>query len=273
MDPSSPYAMQRLIEMKDRYDISFACDTDHDRHGIVTKSSGLLNPNHYLSVAISYLLQHRPRWNKTARVGKTVVTTGLIDRITAKFGSQLYEVPVGFKWFVDGLFDGSLCFGGEESAGASFSRLDGSVWTTDKDGFVPALLSAEITAKLGCDPGTFYKKLTKEFGEPIYDRIEATATPEQKEKLKTLSIAQIKHKDLAGEKIKEIITNAPSNNAPIDGVKVITENGWFAARPSGTENIYKIYAESFLSSVHLKQIIEQAQDIVDIALKTEGKTP
>jgi len=267
MDPSSSYAMQPLIDGKDRFDISFACDTDHDRHGIVTKSSGLLNPNHYLSVAIFYLLQHRSAWLSTAAVGKTVVSSQLIDRITAKLGRPLYEVPVGFKWFVDGLFDASLCFAGEESAGASFARSDASVWTTDKDGFVPALLSAEITAKLGRDPGVLYHELTQKFGEPVYTRIEAPATPEQKEKLKNLSAAQIKSKDLAGEKIINILTKAPANNAPIDGIKVITENGWFAARPSGTENIYKIYAESFLGNDHLKRISEEAQTIVNAALR------
>ncbi|MDQ2863848.1 MAG: phosphoglucomutase (alpha-D-glucose-1,6-bisphosphate-dependent) [Bacteroidota bacterium] len=266
MDPSSPYAMQRLIAMKDDYDISFACDTDHDRHGIVTKSTGLLNPNHYLSVAVFYLLQHRPQWNKTAAVGKTVVTTQLIDRIAAKLGRQIDDVPVGFKWFVDGLLDSSLCFGGEESAGASFSSLNGNVWTTDKDGFIPALLSAEITAKMKKDPGVIYNELTKEFGESFYDRIEAKATPEQKKKLKKLSASQIKHKELAGEEIKLILTNAPGNNAPIGGLKVVTENGWFAARPSGTEDIYKIYAESFLSKDHLKKIIDEAQTIVNAAL-------
>lgn len=266
MDPSSPYAMQRLIAMKGDYDISFACDTDHDRHGIVTKSSGLMNPNHYLSVAVSYLLQNRPQWNKKSAIGKTVVTTQLIDRIAAKFERKIDDVPVGFKWFVDGLLDSSLCFGGEESAGASFSRLNGSVWTTDKDGFIPALLSAEITAKMKKDPGEIYNELTKEFGEPFYDRIEAKATPEQKEELKKLSASQIKHKDLAGEEIKLILTNAPGNNAPIGGVKVTTENGWFAARPSGTENIYKIYAESFLSKNHLEKIIDEAQTIVNAAL-------
>ena len=266
MDPSSTYAMQRLIAMKDSFDISFACDTDHDRHGIVTKSAGLLNPNHYLSVAISYLLQNRPQWTKTSAVGKTVVTTQLIERIVAKLNRKLYDVPVGFKWFVDGLLDGSLCFGGEESAGASFSRLDGSVWTTDKDGFIPALLSAEITAKTGSDAGILYNKLTEEFGKPFYDRVEAKATPEQKEKLKNLSASQIKHKELAGEKIKSILTNAPGNNAPIGGLKVITDNGWFAARPSGTEDIYKIYAESFLNKDHLKKIIDEAQTIVNTAL-------
>ena len=268
MDPSSPYAMQRLIGMKDNFDISFACDTDHDRHGIVSKSSGLLNPNHYLSAAVSYLLQNRPEWAKTSAVGKTLVTTQLIDRIASGFGRNAYNVPVGFKWFVDGLIDSSLCFGGEESAGATFSRMDGSVWTTDKDGFVPALLAAEMTAKTGNDPGIIYKELTEKFGEPFYDRVEAKATPEQKEKLKKLSTSQVKSSDLAGEKIKTILTNAPANNAPFGGLKVITENGWFAARPSGTEDIYKIYAESFLGKDHLKQIIEEAQDIVNTALET-----
>ena len=267
MDPSSPYAMQRLIAMKDDYDISFACDTDHDRHGIVTKSSGLLNPNHYLSVAIFYLLQHRPHWSKTAAIGKTVVTTQLIDSIAAKLGRAVYDVPVGFKWFVDGLLDTSLCFGGEESAGASFSRLNGSVWTTDKDGFIPALLAAEITAKIRKDSGKIYNELTKEFGEPFYDRIEAKATAERKDKLKNLTASQVKNKDLAGEKITNILTNAPGNHAPIGGLKVATENGWFAARPSGTEAIYKIYAESFLSKDHLKKIIDAAQTSVNAALE------
>jgi len=269
MDPSSTYAMQRLITMKDKFDISFACDTDHDRHGIVTKSAGLLNPNHYLSVVVSYLLQNRLLWSKTSSIGKTVVTTQLIERITAKHGRDLYDVPVGFKWFSEGLIDSSLCFGGEESAGATFSRLDGSVWTTDKDGFVPALLSAEITAKTGHDPGIIYNNLKKEFGEPFYDRIETKATPEQKDKLKKLSAEQVTHKEMGGEKIKSILTNAPGNNAPIGGVKVITENAWFAARPSGTEDIYKIYAESFLGKGHLNQIIEEAQDIVNTALGKE----
>ncbi len=266
MDPSSPYAMQRLIAMKDDYDISFACDTDHDRHGIVTKSAGLLNPNHYLSVAVSYLLQNRPGWNKSSAVGKTIVTTQLIDRIAAKQGRKIYDVPVGFKWFVDGLFDSSLCFGGEESAGASFSRLDGSVWTTDKDGFIPALLSAEITAKTGSDPGVLYNDLTKKFSEPFYDRIEAKASAEQKEKLSKLSPDIIKQKDLAGEKIINLLTKAPGNGADIGGLKVSTKNGWFAARPSGTEDIYKIYAESFLSKDHLKKIIDEAQTLVNAAL-------
>ncbi len=267
MDPSSPYAMQRLIQLKDRFEISFGCDTDHDRHGIITKSAGLLNPNNYLSVAVWYLLQHRPKWPKAAAIAKTIVTTGLIDRVTSKFGRKLYEVPVGFKWFVDGLLNSSLCFGGEESAGASFSRLDGSVWTTDKDGFIPALLSAEITAKTGRDPGIHYKELTKELGEPFYDRIEASATPEQREKLKKLSVSQVKSKELAGEKIKDILTNAPANNSPIGGLKVVTENGWFAARPSGTESIYKIYAESFSGKAHLNQIMTEAQDLVNTALE------
>jgi phosphoglucomutase len=266
MDPSSPYAMQRLIAMKDAYDISFACDTDHDRHGIVTKSAGLLNPNHYLSVAVFYLLQHRPNWNKTAAIGKTVVTTQLIDRIAAKLDRKIDDVPVGFKWFVDGLLDSSLCFGGEESAGASFSRFDGSVWTTDKDGLVPALLAAEITAKMKKDPGQLYKELTKEFGEPFYDRIETKATAGQKEKLRKLSPEMIKQKELGGEHIISLQTKALGNAADIGGLKVSTQNAWFAARPSGTEDIYKIYAESFVSEAHLKKIIEEAQTIVHAAL-------
>ncbi len=267
MDPSSQYAMKGLLATKDQFDISFACDTDHDRHGIVTKSSGLLNPNHYLSVAISYLLQNRPGWPVTAAIGKTLVSSQLIDRVVAHAGRKLYEVPVGFKWFVDGLIDSSLCFVGEESAGATFLRLDGKVWTTDKDAFVPALLSAEITAKMGKDPGVIYDELTQALGKPFADRVEAKATPAQKDKLKKLSAAQIKQQELAGEKIKNILTNAPANNAAIGGLKVETENGWFAARPSGTENIYKIYAESFLGQEHLNQIIAEAQDIVDKALE------
>ena len=266
MDPSSPYAMQRLIGLKDRFDIAFACDTDHDRHGIVTKSAGLLPPNHYLSVAIFYLFQHRPKWRKEAAVGKTVVSSQMIDRVTAKLGRKLYEVPVGFKWFVDGLLDGSLGFGGEESAGASFVRRDGSVWTTDKDGIVPALLAAEITARMGRDPGEIYRDLTREFGEPVYDRVEAPATPEQKELLAKLSPQQVKLTELAGEKIQTILTHAPGNGAPIGGLKVMAENGWFAARPSGTENIYKIYAESFRGADHLRRILEEAQTIVSDAL-------
>jgi phosphoglucomutase len=262
MDPSSPYAMQRLIDIKDRFDIAFACDTDHDRHGIVTKSGGLLAPNHYLSVAIFYLFQHRPKWRKEAAVGKTVVSSQLIDRVTAKLGRKLYEVPVGFKWFVDGLLDGSLGFGGEESAGASFVRLDGSVWTTDKDGIVPALLAAEITARMGRDPGEIYRELTSEFGDPLYERIDAPATPAQKAILQKLSPDQIKSSELAGEKITAKLTTAPGNGEGIGGLKVTTENGWFAARPSGTENVYKIYAESFRDAAHLRQLQDEAQSLV-----------
>lgn len=271
MDPSSPYAMQRLIEMKDRFDLAFACDTDHDRHGIVTKSAGLLPPNHYLSVAVSYLFQNRPKWRKEAAVGKTVVSTQMIDRITAKLGRKLYEVPVGFKWFVDGLLDGSLGFAGEESAGASFIRLDGSIWTTDKDGITPSLLAAEITARMGRDPGQIYGDLARKFGDFVYDRVEAPATPKQKEMLGKLSAPQVQSTDLAGEKILTILTHAPGNGASIGGLKVVAENGWFAARPSGTENIYKIYAESFRGADHLRRILEEAQSIVKKAL-TPGRT-
>ena len=266
MDPSSPYAMQRLIGLKNRFDIAFACDTDHDRHGIVTRSSGLLAPNHYLSVAIFYLFQYRTKWSKEAAVGKTMVSSQMIDRVTAKLGRKLYEVPVGFKWFVDGLLNGSLGFGGEESAGMSFLRLDGSVWTTDKDGIVPALLVAEITARMGRDPGEIYCELTREFGEPAYDRVEAPATPDQKELLAKLSPQQVTITNLAGEKIKTILTHAPGNGAPIGGLKVIVKSGWFAARPSGTEDIYKIYAESFRGADHLRRILEEAQAIVNDAL-------
>lgn len=266
MDPSSPYAMKGLIELKDKFDIAFACDTDHDRHGIVAKSVGLLQPNHYLSTAIYYLFQHRDQWGKDAAVGKTLVSSQMIDRISAKLGRRLYEVPVGFKWFVDGLLNGSLAFVGEESAGASFIRFDGTVWTTDKDGIILSLLAGEITAKLGRDPGEVYQKLTQEFGNPLYTRIDAPATPAQKAALKNLSSQQIHSKELAGEKIVSILTNAPGNGAPIGGVKVVSQNGWFAARPSGTENIYKIYAESFLGEDHLKRIVNEAQSIVDGAL-------
>jgi phosphoglucomutase len=273
MDPSSPYAMQRLIGLKDRYDIAFACDTDHDRHGIVTKSAGLLPPNHYLSVAIFYLFRHRPNWRKEAAVGKTVVSSQMIDRVTAKLERKLYEVPVGFKWFVDGLLDGSLGFGGEESAGASFARFDGGVWTTDKDGIIPALLAAEITANTGRDPGEIYRELANEFGEPVYDRVEAPATPEQKKILKNLSRQDISKKELAGETIETILTQAPGNNAPIGGLKVTTKSGWFAARPSGTENIYKIYAESFRGADHLRSILEEAQCIVNDAFKMISTAP
>jgi len=267
MDPSSPYAMQSLIALKDKYRIAFACDTDHDRHGIVTSSAGLLPPNHFLSVAIFYLFQHRPNWSDTAAVGKTMVSSQMIDHVTAKLGRKLYEVPVGFKWFVDGLFDGSLGFGGEESAGASFARLNGGVWTTDKDGIILALLAAEITAKMGRDPGEIYSDLTREFGDSIYERIEAPATSEQKTILMKLSAEQVHVKELAGEKITTILTNAPGNGAPLGGLKVSTDNGWFAARPSGTEEIYKIYAESFRGADHLKRIQEDAQVIVNDALK------
>ena len=273
MDPSSPYAMQRLIGLKDRYDIAFACDTDHDRHGIVTKSAGLLPPNHYLSVAIFYLFRHRPNWRTEAAVGKTVVSSQMIDRVTAQLGRKLYEVPVGFKWFVDGLLDGSIGFGGEESAGASFARFDGGVWTTDKDGIIPALLAAEITANTGRDPGEIYRELANEFGEPVYDRVEAPATPEQKKILKNLSRQDISKKELAGEKIESILTHAPGNNAPIGGLKVTTKSGWFAARPSGTENIYKIYAESFRGADHLRSILEEAQCIVNDAFKMISTAP
>lgn len=270
MDPSSPYAMQRLIGLKDRFDIAFACDTDHDRHGIVTGRSGLLAPNHYLLAAIFYLFQHRPNWPVEAAVGKTVVSSGMIDLVTAKLRRKLYEVPVGFKWFADGLFDGSLGFGGEESAGASFLRRDGHVWTTDKDGIILALLAAEITAKTGRDPGESYRELTQEFGEPVYDRVEAPATPEQKEKLKKLSPSQVHSKDLAGENIQAVLNHAPGNDAALGGLKVIAKNGWFAARPSGTEEIYKIYAESFHGKGHLVRILEQAQSIVDDAIASAG---
>jgi phosphoglucomutase len=266
MDPSSPYAMQRLIDIKDRFELAWACDTDHDRHGIVTRSAGLLPPNHYLSVAIYYLFQHRPKWNKAAAIGKTLVSSQMIDRIAVKLDRKLYEVPVGFKWFVDGLLDSSLAFGGEESAGASFVRLDGSVWTTDKDGMIPALLAAEITARMGHDPGEIYSDLTREFGEPVYERVEAPATPEQKAMLEKLSPEQVKIKDLAGEKIQLILTKAPGNGAPIGGLKVVAESGWFAARPSGTEDIYKIYAESFRGEEHLHRILEEAQMIVSDTL-------
>jgi phosphoglucomutase len=266
MDPSSPYAMARLIGMKDRFDISVACDTDHDRHGIVTKSVGLLPPNHYLAVCINYLFQNRPGWSPNAAVGKTVVSSSIIDRVTARLKRKLYEVPVGFKWFVDGLLDRSLGFVGEESAGASFLRKDGAVWTTDKDGPIAALLAAEITARVGKDPGEIYRDLTKEFGDPAYDRVEAPVTPEGKAALKKLSGQQVKTTELAGEKIQAILTTAPGNHAAIGGLKVATANGWFAARPSGTEDIYKIYAESFKGTDQLKRIVAEAQIIVDTAI-------
>ena len=269
MDPSSPYAMRRLLDIKGRFDIAFASDTDHDRHGIVT-AQGLLAPNHYLSVMIDYLFQHRPHWGADAGVGKTVVSTALIDRVTTRLGRKLCEVPVGFKWFSAGLLDGLLGFGGEESAGASFLRRDGTVWTTDKDGIVPALLSAEITARMGRDLGEIYRDLTQELGEPAADRIEAAATPAQKEQLSKLSPQQVKSTTLAGEAINAVLTRAPGNDAAIGGLKVVAENGWFAARPSGTENIYKIYAESFRGDDHLRLILSEAQAIVDAAIAPAG---
>ena len=262
MDPSSSYAMQNLIAMKDQFDVAFACD----RHGIVTRSTGLMPPNHFLSVAISYLIQNRKEWNKTAAIGKTVVTSQMIDRVVARLGRTVCDVPVGFKWFSSGLIDRSLCFGGEESAGATFSRIDGTVWTTDKDGMVPALLSAEILAVTGRDPGEHYQLLTKNLGESFYDRVEAKATAAQRAQLGKISADKIVSKTLAGEKIQKILTAAPGNNAAIGGIKIETENGWFAARPSGTEDIYKIYAESFKSDEHLKSILEEAQAIVDSSL-------
>jgi len=273
MDPSSPYAMQRLIGMKNRFDLSFACDTDHDRHGIVTKGEGLLPPNHDLCAAIFYLFQNRPKWPKSAAVGKTLVSSQMIDRVTAKLGRKLFEVPVGFKWFVEGLLNGSLGFAGEESAGSVFLRLDGTVWTTDKDGIVPCLLAAEMTARTGHDPGTIYHKLTRDFGKPAYDRVDAPATPDQKERLAKLSPQQVKLTELAGEKIKTILTRAPGNDAPICGLKVVAESGWFAARPSGTENIYKIYAESFQGANHLHRILKQAQTIINDALAASPSKP
>jgi phosphoglucomutase len=246
--------------------VAFACDTDHDRHGIVTRSSGLLEPNHYLSVLIDYLFTHRPQWSAHAAVGKTVVSTALIDRVVQRLGRRLYEVPVGFKWFSDGLFDGSLGFGCEESAGASLLRRDGTAWTTDKDGLVPALLSAEITARTGRDPGQLYAQLTHELGVPFADRVEAAATPAQKARLARLSPAQLQGKQLAGETIAQVLDQAPGNHAAIGGIKAIAASGWFAARPSGTEAIYKIYAESFRSEQHLRAILREAQTIVDTAV-------
>ncbi len=272
MDPSSSYAMQSLINLKGHFDVAFACDTDHDRHGIVTSSTGLLPPNHYLAVAIFYLFQHRPKWSNASAVGKTMVSSQIIDRVTAKIGRKLYEVPVGFKWFVDGLLDGSLSFGGEESAGASFARLDGSVWTTDKDGMVPSLLAAEMTAKMDRDPGEIFSEITHELGESFYDRVEAPATPDQKRRLDTLSPNDVHFTDLAGEKIQTVLTGAPGNGEPIGGVKVLANSGWFVARPSGTEEIYKIYAESFRSPDHLRRILEEAQSIVNDALVTPPQT-
>ena len=268
MDCSSPYAMAGLVGLKDRYRVAFANDPDADRHGIVTPSVGLMNPNHYLAVAIRYLLTHRERWPASAAVGKTLVSSSMIDRVVAKLGRRLCETPVGFKWFAPGLFDGSFCFGGEESAGASFLRRDGSVWTTDKDGIIMNLLAAEITAVTGRDPGEHYRDLAAEFGAPLYTRIDAAATPGQKAKLGKLVPESVTAATLAGEPITAKLTRAPGNDAPIGGLKVVAANGWFAARPSGTENIYKIYAESFKDERHLQAIVAEAQRIVDDALAT-----
>ena len=268
MDPSSVYAMARMVGLKERFDVAFASDTDADRHGIVSRSHGLLDPNHYLSVAISYLFANRQQWSHSVAVGKTVVSSSMIDRVVKKLGRRLVEVPVGFKWFVEGLIDGSLGFGGEESSGATFLRRDGTVWTTDKDGLVPNLLAAEITARTGKDPGEHYQQLTAEFGTPYYTRIDAPATPEQKTRLEKLSPEVVATAKLAGEPITSKLTAAPGNGAPIGGLKVVTANGWFAARPSGTENIYKIYAESFKDQDHLKAIVSEAQEIVNHALES-----
>lgn len=266
MDPSSSHAMQRLIGLKDKFDVAFACDTDHDRHGIVTRSVGLMPSNHYLSVMVDYLFRNRPGWSSNAAVGKTAVSSQMIDRVAARLGRTLYEVPVGFKWYVEGLLSGALAFGGEESAGASFSRRDGSVWTTDKDGLAPSLLAAEIMARTGRDPGERYRALTAELGEPVSNRLEARVTREQKRKLSKLSPDALKITTLAGDPILSVLDRAPGNGAPIGGIKVTTANGWFAARPSGTEDIYKIYGESFLGTDHLQQILEEAQRVVEAAI-------
>ena len=262
MDCSSPYAMASLVAMRERFDLAFANDTDHDRHGIVTRGGGLMNPNHYLAAAISYLFERREGWRRDAAVGKTVVSSSIIDRVTAKLGRRLVEVPVGFKWFVEGLISGDVGFGGEESAGASFLRRDGSVWTTDKDGILLDLLAAEMTAVTGRDPSEHYQALTKDFGAPVYERIDAAATPEEKARLKKLAPQDITARELAGEKITAVLADAPGNREPIGGIKVITENGWFAARPSGTEDVYKIYAESFRGADHLRQIQQEAQELI-----------
>ena len=270
MDCSSPYAMASLIGLKDQFDIAFGNDPDYDRHGIVTKSAGLMNPNHYLAVAINYLFQNRPHWREDAAIGKTLVSSSMIDRVATHLGRPLAEVPVGFKWFVDGLVDGSYGFGGEESAGASFLRLDGSVWTTDKDGIIMDLLAAEITATTGKDPAEHYNALEAQFGSPVYERMDVAATPVQKAVLKDLSPDMVEAQEMAGETIIARLTHAPGNNAAIGGLKVVTENGWFAARPSGTEDIYKIYAESFKGKAHLEQIREEAQIIVNAAFQSAG---
>jgi len=271
MDCSSPYAMAGLVSMRDRFDVAFANDTDNDRHGIVTRTAGLLNPNHYLAVAIAYLFENRKSWPRDAAVGKTVVSSSMIDRVTAKLGRRLVEVPVGFKWFVDGLSDGSLGFGGEESAGASFLRMDGSVWTTDKDGIILGLLAAEMTAKTGSDPGELYTALTREFGTPVYERIDAPATPRQKAILAKLAPEQVEADELAGEKIIAKLTTAPGNGAAIGGLKVVTKSGWFAARPSGTEEVYKIYAESFRDIEHLRVIQHEAQALINCVFERNAK--
>jgi phosphoglucomutase len=271
MDPSSPFAMQRLIGLKDKFDIAFASDTDHDRHGVITKGSGLLPPNHYLSVCVHYLFSNRKNWRKNVAVGKTVVSSSMINRVSARLQRPLYEAPVGFKWFVEGLLTGRLGFAGEESAGSSFLRRNGSVWTTDKDGIIPCLLSAEITARVGKDPGEVYRELTRELGDPVYERIEAPATAEQKAALGKLSAANIHATEVGGEKIEQILTTAPGDGNPIGGIKVIAENGWFAARPSGTEEIYKIYAESFIGRDHLRKIEDEAQTIVSEALARSSR--
>ncbi|MER3546057.1 MAG: alpha-D-glucose phosphate-specific phosphoglucomutase [Rhodanobacteraceae bacterium] len=266
MDPSSKYAMQRLIGLRGKFDVAFSCDTDHDRHGVVARSAGLMVPNHYLSVASAYLFGHRPQWPRHAKLGKTVVSTSLLDRVARRHGCGLYETPVGFKWFADGLLEGTLGFGCEESAGASFLRREGSVWTTDKDGIVSALLAAEITARAGRDPGQLYKALTSELGEPFGDRVDAKADAAQKKKLSQLSVSEVDLKQLAGEKIERVLDRTPGNHAPIGGIKVVAKSGWFAARPSGTEDIYKIYAESFRDEQHLKRILDEAQQFVDKAI-------
>jgi phosphoglucomutase len=266
MDCSSPYAMARLIDLKNQFRVAFANDPDSDRHGIVTPSAGLMNPNHYLAVAIRYLLTHRPKWPASAAVGKTLVSSGIIDRVVASLGRKLSEVPVGFKWFVPGLFDGSYCFGGEESAGASFLRSDGTVWTTDKDGLIMGLLAVEITARTGKDPGEHFNEIAAQFGRPYYTRIDAPATPQQKAKLSALSPEAVKSTTLAGEPITAKLTRAPGNNAPVGGLKVVTASGWFAARPSGTENLYKIYAESFKDEAHLNALVREAQEMLSQSL-------
>jgi phosphoglucomutase len=270
MDCSSPYAMQRLIALRDRFDVAWACDTDHDRHGIVARSVGLLNPNHYLAVCASYLFGHRPGWNASMGIGKTVVSSSMINRVAERMKRPVFEVPVGFKWFVEGLESGALGFVGEESAGASFLRRDGSVWTTDKDGLICGLLAAEMTAVTGKDPGTLYGELTADLGAPVYERIDAPASPEQKSVLAKLSPRDVAASDLAGERIIELTTTAPGNDAAIGGLKVETNNGWFAARPSGTENVYKLYAESFVDEVHLRRIQDEAQAIIQHAFTAGG---